>query len=142
MRRTSVLIGICMIAAMMITLYAQQRDGDAIMKDVGQVGGKGTLSQAVAAGNAADVAKEADKLQGLFREMAGWLKAQKATQGVDMANSAAGAAGEVAKAAKANDMATAKAKAGELGKACKACHDVYREKAPDGSMKFKANPAP
>jgi hypothetical protein len=35
MRRMSVLIGICMIAAMAITLYAQQRDIDPIMKEVG-----------------------------------------------------------------------------------------------------------
>ena len=34
MRRTSILIGICVIAAMVVTLYAQSRDIQPVMKEV------------------------------------------------------------------------------------------------------------
>ena len=136
MRRMSVLIGVCVIAAMVITLYAQQRDIQPIMREVQPT--FGSMTKGLGAGTADTVAADATKLQGLFREVAAWMKTQKADKAAGWATDDANLAGEVAKAAKANDMAAAKAGGEKIKAACKACHDVHREQLPDKSFKFKA----
>jgi cytochrome c556 len=135
MRRTSILIGICVIAAMAITLYAQNRDIQPVMKEV-QVDFQ-SLGKNLQGNMAADAQKDADKLQGLFKETAAFMKAQKAEKGIQWANDAAAKAGDIAKAVKANDMTAAGAARGDLQKACATCHGTYREGTP-GAYKFKA----
>jgi cytochrome c556 len=135
MRKVSVLIGICMLAALAITIWAQQApptDLSPIMKEVAPTVAK--LRMDMMSGNAADVAADAEKLQGLFRQAAGFFKAQKVQDSVDFAKANVQRAGEIMKAAKENNLDAAKAPVGELGKSCKNCHDVHREG--DG----KANP--
>jgi hypothetical protein len=135
MRKVSVLIGICMLAALAITIWAQQApvtDLSPVMKDVAATQAK--LRMDLMSGNAADVAADAEKLQGLFRQAAGFFKAQKAQDSVDWAKANVQSAGAVMKAAKENNLDAAKAPAGDLQKSCKNCHDVHREG--DG----KANP--
>ena len=135
MRRTSILIGICVIAAMAITLYAQSRDIQPVMKEVQPA--FQSLGKNIQGSMAADAQKDAEKLQGLFKEAADFMKAQKAEKGIEWANEASATAGEIAKAIKANDMAAAGTARGNLQKACATCHGTYREGAP-GSFKFKA----
>jgi cytochrome c556 len=138
MRRVSVLIGICMLAALAITIWAQQApptDLSPIMKDVGATQNK--LRMDLMSGNAADVAADAEKLQGLFRQAGGFFKAQKAQDAADWAKANVQSAGEVMKAAKSNNLDAAKAPAGEIQKSCKNCHDVHREQLPDKTFKFK-----
>ena len=139
MRKVSVLIGACMLVGLAFTIVAQQApptDLSPIMKDVAATAGK--LRMDLMAGNGADVAADAEKLQGDFRQAAGFFKAMKAQDAVDMSKANAEAAGAAMKAAKANDMETAKAKAGEIQKSCKSCHDVHREQLPDKTYKFKS----
>ena len=135
MRRTSILIGICVIAAMALTLYAQSRDIQPVMKEVQPA--FGTLGKNIQASNAADAQKDAEKLQGLFKEAAAFMKDNKADKGVEWANAASDAAGAVAKAAKANDMAAAGTARADLQKSCATCHGTFREGTP-GNFKFKA----
>ncbi len=138
MRRVSVLIGFCMLAALAITIWAQQApptDLSPIMKEVGPTTNK--LRMDLMSGNAADVAADAEKLQGLFRQAGGFFKAQKAQDAMDWAKANVQSAGEIMKAAKANNLDAAKAPAGELQKSCKNCHDVHREQLPDKTFKFK-----
>jgi cytochrome c556 len=135
MRRTSMLIGICVIAAMAMTLYAQTRDIQPVMKDVQPA--FMSLGKNLQGNMAADAQKDAEKLQGLFKETAAFMKAQKAEKGVGWANDAATKAGDLAKAIKANDMTAAGAARSDLQKACATCHGTFREGAP-GSYKFKA----
>ena len=135
MRRTSILIGICVIAAMAITLYAQSRDIDPVMKEVAPA--FQSLGKNMQGNMAADAQKDAEKLQGLFKETAAFMKTHKAQQGEQWANEAAAKAGDLAKAIKANDMTAAGAARGDLQKACATCHGTYREGTP-GSYKFKA----
>ena len=140
MRKVSVLIGICMLAALAITIWGQERgapitDLSPVMKDVAATQNK--LRMDLMSGNAADVAADADKLQGLFRQAAGFFKAQKAQDAFDWAKANVASAGEVSKAAKANTLDAAKAPAGEIQKSCKNCHDVHREQLPDKTYKFK-----
>jgi cytochrome c556 len=135
MRKVSVLIGICMLAALAITIWAQQApptDLSPIMKEVGPTVAK--LRMDMMSGNAPDVAADAEKLQGLFRQAAGFFKAQKVQDSLDWAKANVQSAGAIMKAAKENNLDAAKAPAGDLQKSCKNCHDVHREG--DG----KANP--
>ena len=136
MRKASLLIGICMLAAVAIALAAQApTDLSPIMKDVAATQNK--MRMDMMSGNGADVAADAQKLQQDFTQAMGFFKAMKAQDAVDLAKANVDAAGEVAKAAKANDMDAAKAAAGTLGKSCKACHDVHREQLPDKTYKVK-----
>ena len=138
MRKVSVLIGILMLAALAITIWAQQApptDLSPVMKDVGATTGK--LRMDLMAGNAADVAADAEKLQGDFRQAGGFFKAQGAQDAADWAKANVQSAGAIMKAAKANNLDEAKAPAGEIQKSCKNCHDVHREQLPDKTFKFK-----
>ena len=133
MRKASVLIGICMLAAVAFALAAQgTTDLSPIMKDVAATQGK--MGMDMMAGSAADVAADAQKLHQEFKQAQGFLKAMKAQDAVDMSKANVEAAGEVMKAAKANDLDTAKMKSKTIGGSCKACHTLHREG--DG----KANP--
>jgi len=136
MRKASVLIGICLLAAVAFALAAQApTDLSPVMKDVGATSGK--MRMDMMAGSAADVAADAQKLQQDFTQAEGFFKAMKAQDAADMAKANVDAAAAVAKAAKANDMDAAKAAAGTINKSCKACHDVHREQLPDKTYKFK-----
>jgi Spy/CpxP family protein refolding chaperone len=136
MRKASLLIGICMLAAVAIALAAQApTDLSPVMKDVAATQNK--MRMDMMAGNGADVAADAQKLQQDFTQAMGFFKANKAQDAVDAAKANVDAAGEVAKAAKANNLDAAKAPAGTIQKSCKACHDVHREQLPDKTYKFK-----
>jgi hypothetical protein len=136
MRKASLLIGICMLAAVAIALAAQApTDLSPVMKDVGATSNK--MRMDLMAGNAADVAADAQKLQQDFTQAMGFFKAMKAQDAVDAAKMNVDAAGEVAKEAKANNLDAAKAPATAIQKSCKACHDVHREQLPDKTYKFK-----
>jgi len=136
MRKASLLIGICMLAAVAIALAAQApTDLSPVMKDVGATSNK--MRMDLMAGNAADVAADAQKLQQDFTQAMGFFKANKAQDAVDAAKMNVDAAGEVMKAAKANNLDAAKAPATAIQKSCKACHDVHREQLPDKTYKFK-----
>ena len=137
MRKVSLLIGLCMLVALALTLVGQAtQDLSPVMKDVGATSGK--MRMDLMAGNAADVAADAQKLQQDFTQAQGFFKAMKAQDSVDMAKANADAAGEIMKAAKANNLDAAKAAATTIQKSCKACHSVHREQLPDKTFKFKA----
>jgi len=136
MRKASLLIGICMLAAVAIALAAQApTDLSPVMKDVAATQNK--MRMDMMAGNGADVAADAQKLQQDFTQAMGFFKANKAQDAVDIAKANVEAAGEVMKAAKANNLDAAKAPSTTIQKSCKSCHDVHREQLPDKTYKFK-----
>ena len=136
MRKVSLLIGFCMLVALALTLVAQsEQELSPIMKDVAATQNK--MRMDMMSGAAADVAADAEKLQGNFTKAMGIFKALKAQDAVEAAKANADAAGEIVKAAKANNLEAAKAPAGTIQKSCKSCHDVHREQLPDKSYKFK-----
>jgi hypothetical protein len=136
MRKASVLIGVCLLAAVAFALAAQApTDLSPIMKDVAATQQK--MGMDMMAGNAADVAADAQKLQQDFTQAQGFFKAMKAQDAVDAAKANAEAAGLIMKAAKANNLDDAKAPAKTIKGSCKACHDVHREQLPDKTYKFK-----
>lgn len=136
MRKASVLIGICLLAAVAFALAAQApTDLSPVMKDVAATQQK--LGMDMMAGNAADVAADAQKLQEDFTQAQGFFKVMKAQDAVDAAKGNAEAAGIIMKAAKANNLEDAKAAVKTIKGSCKACHDVHREQLPDKTFKFK-----
>jgi hypothetical protein len=136
MRKVSVLIGICMLVALALTLAAQAPiDLSPIMKDVQAT--NTSLRMNLMNNAAADVAKDAAKLQQDFIQAEGFFKAMKAQDAVDASKANAEAAGEIVKAAKANNLDAAKAPSDVIAKSCKACHAIHREQLPDKTYKFK-----
>jgi hypothetical protein len=137
MRKVSLVIGICMLVALALTLFAQQapQDLSPVMKDVQAT--QTSLRMSLMNNAAEDVAKDAAKLQDDFTKAMGFFKAMKAEDAVDAAKANVEAAGEIVKAAKANNLEAAKAPAGTIQKSCKGCHDVHREQLPDKTYKFK-----
>ena len=137
MRKVSVLIGICFLIALGLTLVAQQAvtDLSPIMKDVAATNTK--MGADIMAGNGADVAADAAKLQDDFTKAQGFFKAMKAQDAVDMAKANSDAAAEIVKAAKANKLADADAAVKTIKGSCKSCHAVHRETLPDKTFKFK-----
>jgi cytochrome c556 len=136
MRKVSLLIGTCMLVALALTLVAQApTDLSPIMKDVAAT--QNSMKMNMTNNAAADVAKDAAKLQEDFTKAMGFFKAMKAQDAVDAAKGNVDAAGEIVKAAKANNLDAAKAPAGTIQKSCKGCHDVHREQLPDKTFKFK-----
>jgi cytochrome c556 len=136
MRKVSILIGICMLTGLALTLWAQsEADLPPIMKQIGAT--QGAMRKALDSQAAADVAANAETLQGLFTKAAGVFKALKAPTAVDGAMANVTAAGEIVKAAQAGNMDAATTAAGTIQKSCKGCHDVHREQLPDKTYKFK-----
>jgi hypothetical protein len=126
MRKTSLLIGICVLVAVGLTLAAQApTDLSPIMKDVAATQGK--MGMDMMAGSAADVAADAQKLQQDFTQAMGFFKAMKAQDAVDTAKANADAAGEIMKAAKAGNLDAAKAPAKTIKGSCKGCHEIHRD---------------
>src|SRR5437764_221221 len=77
MRKVSVLIGICMLVALALTLVAQApTDLSPIMKDVAAT--QTSMRMNLMNNAAADVAKDAAKLQDDFTKAMGFFKAMKA----------------------------------------------------------------
>jgi uncharacterized FlgJ-related protein len=137
MRKVSVLIGVSMLAALVLTLTAQQAvtDLSPIMKDVAAT--QTSLRMNLTNNVAADAAKDAAKLQDDFTKAQGFFKAMKAQDAIDMSKANADAAGEIVKAAKANNLDAAKAPLQVIQKSCTTCHNVHRETLPDKTYKFK-----
>ena len=135
MRRVSILIGVCMLASLVLTTIAQQRDLSAIMKDINPA--VRALNMDITNKDAATAATDATKLSGLFKEAGAFFKTKNIADATGWANDASSAAADAAKAAKANNFDDATKAAKTVGGTCKACHDVHREQLPDKTFKLK-----
>ena len=140
MRKVSVLVGFLLLVGLVLTLVAQEQDLPPIMKE--NAATMASLRMHLDAKSAADVAKDAAKLQMLFTQAAGIFKAMKAKSAVGLAKAQAERAGAIATAANSNNLDAAAEPAGAMQKACKGCHDIHREQLPDKTFKFKAAPEP
>ena len=137
MRKASIIISVCAVVAVTVTLYGQMRDLDPIMKEVGPTFNGLTAGMRGRAMPAADVARDAEKLQNLFKEVSAFMHGKNLEKAVGWANEAANAAAELSKAAKANEVDPMKTAQGNIQKMCKTCHEVHREQLPDKSFKMK-----
>ena len=140
MRKFPVLIGSCMIVALVLTAMGQALPQpaldrlDAIMKEVGPT--NQALQQGITAKDAAKIATDAQKMQDLMGQAETVFMKQKMQDAADMSKAACAAAAETVKAAKAGNVDAAVAASAGIGK-CKACHAVHREQLPDKSFTTK-----
>ncbi len=137
MRKALNIISICIVFAVTVSLYAQTKDIYPIMKEVGPTFtglNRGMTDRSM---SAADVAKDAEKLQKLFVEAGAFMKEKNLEKAVGWANDAAAAAGDLAKAAKSNESDPMYAAAKTIQKQCATCHAAHREQLPDKSFKLK-----
>jgi hypothetical protein len=137
MRKALNIISVCMVFAVTVSLYAQTKDIYPIMKEVGPTFtalGRGMGDRSMPA---ADVAKDAEKLQKLFTETAAFMKEKNLEKAVGWANDAAVAAGDLAKAAKANESDPMFSAQKRIQKQCGTCHAAHREQLPDKTFKLK-----
>jgi soluble cytochrome b562 len=138
MRRASLLIGLCLILALVINVGAAmvQRPHPEIMQGVAAT--RNSLQENIDGGDAAAAAADATALGGLFREAITIYESRDLEGAITIATKAAAAADEAMAAANAGNLEAAGAATGNLGKACGRCHMQFREKAADGSWQFKA----
>lgn len=140
MNRAFGVVGAVMLTlAMSLGAQAQKKiseeDYSKVMKEIGPL--VQTLRKNVEAGNAADAAKDAARLEVLFKDGAAFWEARKTEDAIAAARTAVTAAGNAAKAASANNM-TALAEATKvLGGTCMGCHNAHRERLPDGTYRIK-----
>lgn len=136
MRNASFLIGLCLILALALNGMAVQRNHADIMQEVSTV--RRALQESIEDGNSAVASMEAEKLEGLFREALPIYQRMNLEAAVMIASKAAAAAAEALAAANADNLEAAGTAHGSVQKACGNCHSQFREKAPDGSFRFKA----
>ncbi len=138
MLRASCLIGLCLILALVINVAAamQQRPHPEIMQAISAT--NRNLQSNIQSGDAEAIAADAATLADLFREVLPIYEGRDMDEAIDIAGRAAAAADEAIAAANAGNIEAAGAAAGNLGKSCVGCHSQFREKAPDGSYRIKA----
>ncbi|HYR90464.1 MAG TPA: hypothetical protein VE422_40725 [Terriglobia bacterium] len=137
MRKVSILIGICLLAGVALTLWAQavEEQLSPVMKQVAPTAA--SLRMNLTAKDAKAAEGDAQKLGELFTQAQGIFKASKVGDAAKIAKGNAADAQDVLAAIKAGDWDTATAKAGGIQKTCKGCHDVHREEVSPGSKTYK-----
>ena len=136
MRKVSVVIGLCAIVAVALNLTAQapRTELPPIMKDI--QAGNTALTAAITAGNAADAATQAAKMETYFKEAEAIFTKEGVAPAAKMAKEIAAAASDFAKTAKAGTVPDAAKVKASIGK-CKDCHAAHREQLPDKTYKLK-----
>jgi hypothetical protein len=138
MRKVLTLIAVCFVVAVSLTVFAQSRDLQPMMKEIQPTSGAIAAGMQNRAMSKEDVVKNADKLQGLFKEVSAFMQGKNISDAVGIANDAANAAAELSKAAKANDADAMFAAQKTIQKQCGTCHAAHREQLPDKSFKLKS----
>ena len=123
------------LAALAVTLFAQSRPYDQVMKDVAPT--YANLKKNLDSNAFAVAAEDAAKLEGLFKETENFWTPFKTKDALDFAKNVQLAARNVNAAAKEMNGQKAQAAYAGIGKSCKGCHDSHRESMPDKSFKIK-----
>ena len=139
MRKVLIVISVCFVVAATLTVFAQTRELQPMMKEIQPTFGGITTGVRGRSMSAADVAKDAEKLQKLFQEVGAFMKDKKIDDAVGFAKEAETAAAEMARAAKANESDPIFAAQKTIQKQCTTCHAAHREQLPDKSFKLKMN---
>jgi len=105
------------------------------MKAVQSTSGK--LRTNIGSKAADDVAKDAAKMEELFKKCEEFWTKRNTEDAVKWSQQAQASAKEIAEAAKGGDMDKASASFKTLMGSCTACHGAHRERAPEGGYKIK-----
>src|SRR5262245_23085270 len=128
MIKTIVLPGVAALG-LAFSLYAQsEADYQGWMKDLGASRGK--MQKAIAAKQASDVAAEAEKVAGIYKNLITFWEGRKADDAVTLSKTGHTAATELIAAAKAGDDAKIASSVQAINGTCGGCHMAHREGSP------------
>jgi uncharacterized protein YcnI len=96
-----------------------------------------SLQRSNAAMNHTQGAKDAQTLSDRFKDVQAYFEAKKIEDATTLSKNAVAAADATVKASNAMDMTSLTSAQQKLSASCTACHAEHREKAADGSYKFK-----
>jgi hypothetical protein len=131
---TLFLLGITALAA--IGLAQDEKDYQTWMKTVAATNGSLRKNVEAKMGDAA--AADADKLNGVFKQVAAfWEKRGGAPDAVELSNKAVAATAKISTAAKAGAWEAVAPEMSALGSTCGGCHKVHREGNPQEGFKIK-----
>jgi plasmid maintenance system antidote protein VapI len=138
--RRGFLSGWCLLAtaitsASVVSLSAQARPYNLIMKDVATA--SGALRKSVEASDFTVSAEQARRLEQLFKETEEFWTRFKTKDAVDAAAGARELSASIAAAAGAKDASKMKSTVSGLGRFCTTCHDSHREQMPDKSYRIR-----
>ena len=105
------------------------------MKEIGQL--NGVLNKAVKAGDGAEAAKAAARMEVLFKNVHAYWNDKKVADATTAAQGVVTSLQALQKAAAANDMAAAETARAAIGPNCMGCHTAHREKLPEGGFRIK-----
>ena len=127
-----------MVTAVLLTagILLAQSDADyqGYMKAI--AGSNGAMGKAIEAKNGAMAAAEAQKLEGLFKQVEAFWQARGTADAVNFAKQAGSSAGATAKSATAGNFDQAMADAKGMLSNCGGCHMAHRERT-DAGFKIK-----
>jgi hypothetical protein len=126
---------IVMVLLPAMTLLAQTRPHDEIMRDVAS--SFGALRENLEAEAFSDFAEDAARLESLFAEVEDFWAVFETQDAIELAISAQQGAHDVASAAADNDAESARAGFAMIQRTCESCHTAHREEMPDGSFRIK-----
>ena len=106
-----------------------------LMKEVGAANKE--FKTHVTAQNDAALAKSANRVSEIYKDMVGFWQKHKAEKAAKWAEESGAAAKGLADAATAKDWTKASDELRKFGASCKQCHEAHRTKAEDGSYKIK-----
>jgi hypothetical protein len=124
MKITAVLPVVLALGFSVCVIAQSEADYSGWMKDIAAT--KKSVAKGVAS-KAADVPENAEKLAGLFKQVATFWEGRNASDAVDIAKKAADASTELAEAAKAGDEAKEQSSLQTINGACGQCHMAHRE---------------
>jgi cytochrome c556 len=106
-----------------------------LMKEVGSTTKR--FKNHIQAQDGSALNKDATRVAEIYKQMAPFWTARKASDAAKWSEESAASATVLATAASKGEWAGVKSASQGVMKNCKACHDAHREKLPDGSSKIK-----
>ncbi len=133
-----------LIAALLLAVFAsfglmaqsnEEQEFEQWMKTAGAT--MGSIRKNIEGKLAEETAKDAARLADVFKKSEQFWTGRKKDDAVEWSKKSVAAAHEIEAAAKASDFEKAGAGVRGMFANCAACHNVYRERLPDGSYRFK-----
>ena len=138
MRGASGWWAVCAAGALGLTVVASEKPPESYVKNMKETNAAAQeLRKNVEAKDYDAIAKQATTLKTLFENTQSFWENRKADDAIGIAKSGAKAAGDLAAAAKAKNDESVAASSKALQGTCKQCHDIHRERLPDGTSEIK-----
>jgi cytochrome c556 len=129
---------LCGAATIALTVFAAEKPPESYVKNMKETNAAAQeLRKNVEAKNYDAVAKNGATLKTLFANTQSFWEERKMDDAVGFAKNGAKLAADLETAAKVHNDETVASTAKALQDTCKSCHDVHRERLPDGTSEIK-----